>query len=45
MAKMIYAGKNPHFIFRRMAILAFENAGMADLHALAVGGHQLLASI
>ena len=36
MAKMIYAGEDPRFIFRRMAILASEDVGMADPQALGV---------
>lgn len=34
MAKMIYAGENPRFIFRRMIIFAGEDVGMADPNAL-----------
>jgi putative ATPase len=36
MAKMIYAGEDPRFIFRRMLILACEDVGLADPHALGV---------
>lgn len=36
MAKMIYAGEDPRFIFRRMLILACEDVGMADPKALGV---------
>lgn len=36
MSKMIYAGEDPKFIFRRMLILACEDIGMADPHALGV---------
>lgn len=36
MAKMIYAGEDPRFIFRRMMILACEDVGMADPKALEV---------
>ncbi|NET23771.1 MAG: hypothetical protein F6K07_32770, partial [Okeania sp. SIO1H5] len=36
MAKMVYAGEDPRFIFRRMVILASEDVGMADPHALGV---------
>jgi putative ATPase len=36
MARMVYAGEDPRFIFRRMAILACEDIGMADPHALSV---------
>ncbi|MEW5987070.1 MAG: AAA family ATPase, partial [Chloroflexota bacterium] len=36
MAKMVYAGEDPRFIFRRMAILAGEDVGMADPQAAVV---------
>lgn len=36
MARMIYAGEDPRFIFRRMIILASEDVGLADPHALGV---------
>jgi putative ATPase len=36
MAKMIYAGEDPRFIFRRMLIFAGEDIGMADPNALRV---------
>jgi putative ATPase len=36
MSKMIYAGEDPRFIFRRMLILACEDIGMADPKALGV---------
>ena len=36
MAKMVYAGEDPRFIFRRMAILAGEDVGMADPNAIQV---------
>jgi len=36
MAKMLYAGEDPRFIFRRMLILAGEDVGMADPAALGV---------
>ena len=36
MAKMVYAGEDPRFIFRRMAIFAGEDVGLADPHALSV---------
>ena len=36
MAKMVRAGEDPHFIFRRMLILASEDVGMADPNALVV---------
>jgi putative ATPase len=36
MAKMIYAGEDPRFIFRRMAIFAGEDVGMADPQAMGI---------
>jgi putative ATPase len=36
MAKMIYAGEDPRFIFRRMTIFAGEDIGMADPQAITV---------
>jgi len=36
LAKMIYAGEDPRFIFRRMLILASEDVGLADPNALQV---------
>jgi putative ATPase len=36
MAKMIYAGEDPRFIFRRMAILAGEDVGLADPNAITI---------
>jgi putative ATPase len=36
MAKMVYAGEDPRFIFRRMVILACEDVGLADPQALGV---------
>ncbi|MEM7347330.1 MAG: AAA family ATPase, partial [Chloroflexota bacterium] len=36
MAKMIYAGEDPRFVFRRMLIFAGEDVGLADPHALGV---------
>lgn len=36
MAKMVYAGEDARFIFRRMAILAGEDVGMADPNAAVV---------
>ncbi len=36
MAKMIYAGEDPRFVFRRMAIFACEDIGLADPDALRV---------
>lgn len=34
LAKMVYAGEDPRFIFRRMTIFASEDIGMADPRAL-----------
>ncbi|MBL8994709.1 MAG: AAA family ATPase, partial [Spirochaetia bacterium] len=34
MARMVYAGEDPRFIFRRMIILASEDVGLADPTAL-----------
>ncbi len=34
LAKMVYAGEDPRFIFRRMAIFASEDIGMADPRAV-----------
>jgi putative ATPase len=34
LAKMVYAGEDPRFIFRRMLIFCGEDVGMADPHAL-----------
>ena len=36
MSKMMYAGEDPRFIFRRMMILACEDVGLADPNALSV---------
>ena len=36
LAKMVHAGEDPRFIFRRMEILAAEDVGMADPFAVAV---------
>lgn len=36
MSKMLYAGEDPRFIFRRMLILACEDVGLADPHALGI---------
>ncbi len=36
MAKMVYAGEDPRFIFRRLLILASEDIGLADPRALGV---------
>ncbi len=36
LAKMVYAGEDPRFIFRRMLIFAGEDVGLADPNALVV---------
>ncbi|MFZ1399438.1 MAG: AAA family ATPase, partial [Candidatus Promineifilaceae bacterium] len=36
MAKMVYAGEDPRFIFRRMTIFAGEDVGLADPQAIGV---------
>ena len=36
LAKMVYAGEDPRFMFRRMLILAGEDVGMADPEAIRV---------
>ncbi len=36
LAKMVYAGEDPRFIFRRMLIFAGEDVGLADPAAMAV---------
>jgi putative ATPase len=36
LAKMVYAGEDPRFIFRRMLILASEDVGLADPNAVLV---------
>ncbi|MCZ6556392.1 MAG: AAA family ATPase [SAR324 cluster bacterium] len=36
MARMVYAGEDPHFLFRRMLIFASEDVGLADPEALNV---------
>jgi len=36
LAKMVYAGEDPRFIFRRMLISAGEDVGMADPYAITV---------
>jgi len=36
LAKMVYAGEDPRFILRRLLILASEDVGLGDPHALAV---------
>ena len=38
LAKMIYAGEEPRYIFRRMLILASEDVGLADPQAVQVVG-------
>ena len=42
MARMIYAGEDPRFVFRRMLIFAAEDVGLADPNAMrvAVACHQ-----
>jgi putative ATPase len=36
LARMVYAGEDPRFIFRRMVILAGEDVGLADPQAIVV---------
>ena len=36
LAKMVYAGEDPRFIFRRLLILASEDVGLADPQAVAI---------
>jgi len=36
LARMVYAGEDPRFLFRRMLIFASEDVGLADPQALAV---------
>ncbi len=36
LARMVYAGEDPRFIFRRMLILASEDVGLADPNAVVV---------
>lgn len=36
LARMVYAGEDPRFIFRRLLILASEDIGLADPHAITV---------
>jgi putative ATPase len=36
LARMVYAGENPRFIFRRMLILASEDVGLADPQAITI---------
>ena len=36
LARMVYAGEDPRYIFRRLLILAGEDVGLADPHAITV---------
>lgn len=36
LARMVYAGEDPRYIFRRLVILASEDVGLADPHAVTV---------
>ncbi|WP_017296696.1 AAA family ATPase [Nodosilinea nodulosa] len=36
LARMVYAGEDPRFIFRRLVILASEDVGLGDPHAVTV---------
>jgi putative ATPase len=36
LARMVYAGEDPRFIFRRLVILASEDIGLGDPHAITV---------
>ena len=36
LARMVYAGEDPRYLFRRLVILASEDVGMADPHAVTV---------
>jgi len=36
LARMVYAGEDPRYLFRRMLILAGEDVGLADPHAVGV---------
>ncbi len=36
LARMVYAGEDPRFIFRRLVILASEDIGLGDPHAVTV---------
>jgi putative ATPase len=36
LARMVYAGEDPRFIFRRLLILASEDVGLADPQAIAI---------
>jgi putative ATPase len=40
LAKMVHAGEDPRFMFRRMLILASEDVGLADPKAV-IGGHRM----
>jgi putative ATPase len=39
LAKMVHAGEDPRFMFRRMLILASEDVGLADPRAVSVSPH------
>lgn len=43
LAKMLYAGEDPRFIIRRLLILASEDIGNADPHALVLASSALTA--
>lgn len=43
LSRMLYAGEDPRFIFRRMLILASEDVGMADPDALVVVNNAAMA--
>lgn len=36
LARMIYSGENPHYLFRRMLVMASEDIGLADSQAIVV---------
>ena len=36
LARMVYAGEDPRYLFRRLVILASEDVGLADPHAVTV---------
>ncbi|MGJ3245342.1 MAG: AAA family ATPase [Elainellaceae cyanobacterium] len=36
LARMVYAGEDPRYIFRRMIVLASEDVGLADPHAVTI---------
>jgi putative ATPase len=44
LAKMLYAGEDPRFIIRRLLILASEDIGNADPHALVLASAALTAT-